>query len=257
MKPARLSQGSSRGHNMAVVPKMAAKPIPSSSEPLKAHFLGGVSFCSSSIWISFRYCWADSFFLRLTAVHGIRFGSCSLNRLLFQDFPECALRMADPRASHFCLFRFSRACEFTGIVAEAGRSVHENRASLRDEDEIIVALDGFASGSSCHGAARKSRFRIGIPAPGVWTFGAGQTVKAASWSRPWSEPVSEPVSRKSIVLGHPGCSRICGNCNASSNWPSCWFITPAKTPTPANRARPCEVPVNSTAGVSPLKTFDL
>lgn len=52
----------------------------------------------------------------------------------------------------------------------------------------------------------------------------------------------------------PRCFLTSGNCNASSSWPSSWFTTLAKTPTPAARARPCVGPVNCTAGATPIFT---
>jgi hypothetical protein len=43
-----------------------------------------------------------------------------------------------------------------------------------------------------------------------------------------------------------------GTSNASSNWLSCSFTTPARTPTAHGQAKPCVVPANSTAGATPI-----
>ena len=72
------------------------------------------------------------------------------------------------------------------------------------------------------------------------------------WS--WTHSSACTGSMKTTPLKSLRCSRIYGNSNASFNWPSCWFATPAKTPNPAAPDRPCAVPANSTAGATPIST---
>src|SRR5258708_21325359 len=46
---------------------------------------------------------------------------------------------------------------------------------------------------------------------------------------------------RSTLFPYTTLFRSSGNCNVSFTWPSSWFTTPAKTPTPAAQARPCAV----------------